>query len=222
MTSGSIAFTCRGVPDTVIEIGIAEGKSLAGVRPPALTIGVDPEPRLIYPLQTQAHIFPETSDKFFARRGPDALLAGRPLDIAFIDGQRLFEQALRDISNLEHYCGPRSIILLHNTVPLDEATQSRTRDTAFYTGDLWKTVLCIKQYRSDIDVFTIATPPSGLTVLTNLNPSSRILAEKYEEAVASFIDLPYCKIEKKLEAALNLVPNDWQAVEARLKARRVL
>jgi tetratricopeptide (TPR) repeat protein len=209
-------------PETVIEIGVTEGKSLARVRPPALTIGVDPEPRLIYPLQTQTHVFPETSDKFFIRRGPDALLAGRPLDIAFIDGKRLFEQALRDISHLEEYCDPRSIVLLHNTVPLDEATQSRTRDTAFYTGDLWKTVLCVKHYRPDIDIFTIATPWSGLTVLTNLDPSSRLLVEKYEEAVAGFIDLPYCEIEKKLQAGLNLVPNDWQAVEARLKAKRVL
>jgi tetratricopeptide (TPR) repeat protein len=207
-------------PETVIEIG--EGKSLARVHPPALTIAVGPEPRLIYPVQTQAHMFPESSDEFFARRGPDTLLAGKPLDIAFIDGERLFEQALRDISHLERYCGPRSIILLHNTVPLDEATQSRARDTAFYTGDLWKTVLCIKHYRPDIDVFTIATPWSGLTLLTNLDPLSRLLAEKYEEAVAGFINLPYCGIEGKLEAALNLVPNDWQAVEARLKARRVL
>lgn len=209
-------------PETVIEIGVAEGKSLARLRPPALAIGVDPQPRLTYPLQIQAHIFPETSDEFFARCGPDKLLAGRPLDIAFIDGQRLFEQALRDILHVERYCGPRSIILLHNTVPLDEATQSRTRDTAFYTGDVWKTVLCIKHYRPDIDAFTIAAPWSGLTVLTNLDSSSRSLTEKYEEAVARFIDLPYSQIEKQLETGLNLVPNDWQAVEARLKARQVL
>jgi hypothetical protein len=105
---------------------------------------------------------------------------------------------------------------------LDERTQSRTRNTAFYTGDLWKTVLCIKHYRPDIDVFTIATPWSGLTVLTNLDPSSRVLAEEYDEAVARFIDLPYGEIEKNMEAGLNLVPNDWQAVEARLKAKRIL
>jgi tetratricopeptide (TPR) repeat protein len=209
-------------PETVMGIGVGDGKSLVRVPRPALTMVVDPEPGLIYSLQTQTHIFPETSDEFFARRGPDALLAGRPLDIAFIGGKRLFEQALRDISHLEGYCGPRSMILLHNTVPLDEATQSRTRDTAFHTGDVWKTVLCIKHYRPDIDVFTIATPWSGLTVLTNLDPLSRRLSEKYEAAVASFIDLPYSEIDKKLEAGLNLVPNDWQVVEARLKARRVL
>jgi hypothetical protein len=55
-------------------------------------------------------------------------------------------------------------------------------------------------------------------VLTN--PSSRRLAQKYEECVASFIDLPYCEIGKNW--GLNLVQSDWQAVEARPKARRVL
>jgi hypothetical protein len=62
-----------------------------------------------------------------------------------------------------------------------------------------------------------------LTVLTNLDPWFKLLAEKYEEAVANFIDLPYCGIKEKLKAGPNLVPNDWQAVEAaRLKARRIL
>jgi hypothetical protein len=60
-----------------------------------------------------------------------------------------------------------------------------------------------------------------LTVLANLNPSSLLLAEKYEEAVAGFIELPYCEIERTLEAGLSLVANDWHA-EARLKATPIL
>src|SRR5450631_1084438 len=44
--------------------------------------------------------------------------------------------------------------------------QTRARDTDFHTGDVWKTVLCLKHYRPDLDVFTIATPPTGLTVVT--------------------------------------------------------
>jgi hypothetical protein len=34
--------------------------------------------------------------------------------------------------------------------------------------------------------------------------------------------LPYSEIENRLDAALNIVPNDWRAVEARLKARGIL
>jgi hypothetical protein len=99
-------------PETVIEIGIGEGQSLARVRPPTIAIGVDPKPTLMIPVQTETHIFPETSNAFFARQGPDALLRGRPLSIGFIDGLHLYEQALKDFINLERYCGPRSVILV--------------------------------------------------------------------------------------------------------------
>jgi hypothetical protein len=212
----------RLVPETIIEIGVHDGASLALARPPTLAIGVDPQPRLLTPLKAETHIAAETSDTFFARRGPDSLLAGRPLGIGFIDGLHLYEQALRDFVNLEKYCGQRSVILLRDTVPLDEATQTRALDTEFHTGDVWKTVLCLKHYRTDLDVFTIATPPTGLTVVTGLDPASRELEAKYEEAVARFIDAPYSGIESNCEAALNVVPNDWRVVEGRLKARGIL
>ena len=41
-------------------------------------------------------------------------------------------------------------------------------------------------------------------------------------AVARFADLPYSEIENGLDAALNIVSNDWREVEARLKARGIL
>ena len=208
-------------PKTVIEIGINDGASLARVRPPTLAIGVDPKPTVIHPLSAETHIFPETSDAFFARRGPDALLGGCPLGVGFIDGMHLYEQALKDFIHLERYCGPRSMILFHDTVPLDEATQSRTPATQFHTGDVWKAVLCLKHYRPDLDVFTIATPWTGLTVVTGLDPVSRVLADRYDEAVARFINLPFSEIEGRFDDALNLVPNEWDIVEARLRARQI-
>jgi hypothetical protein len=209
-------------PESLIEIGIGNGASLSRVRPPTIAIGIDPNPTVIYPLKAETHIFPETSDQFFARRGPDALLAGRPVSIGFIDGLHLYEQALRDFINLESYCGPRSVILFHDTMPLDEPTQSRACETQFHTGDVWKTVLCLKHYRPDLDIFTIAAPWTGLTVVTGLDPASRVLTERYEEAVARFIDTPYSEIAREPQHALNIVANDWHVVETRLKARRIL
>ena len=209
-------------PETVLEIGVFDGQSIARVRPPTLAIGVDPNPRLAYSFTAETYIFTETSDAFFARRGPDALLGGRPLGVGFIDGLHLYEQALKDFVNLERYCGPRSVILFHDTVPLDEATQTRARDTTFHTGDVWKVVPCLKHYRPDLDVFTIAAPWTGLTVVTGLDPSSRVLEENFDEAVARFIDVPFADIQDRLDSALNIVSNDWNGVEARLKARHVL
>ena len=181
-------------PETVMEIGIGEGHSLARLRPPTVAIGVDPKPIVAVPLHTETHIFSETSDAFFARQGPDAVLRGRPLSIGFIDGLHLYEQALKDFINLERYCGPRSVILVHDTIPLDEATQSRMHETRFYTGDVWKMVLCVREYRPGLGIFTIATPWTGLTVITGLESSSRELAERYDEAVARYIDKPYAEL----------------------------
>jgi hypothetical protein len=209
-------------PEAVIEIGVFEGASLARVRPPTLAIGVDPKPTVLYPLTAETHIFPETSDAFFARRGPDALLAGRSLGVGFIDGLHLYEQVLKDFIHLESYCGRSSVILLHDTLPLDEPTQSRACDTQFHTGDVWKTVLCLKHYRPDLDVFTIATPWTGLTVVTGLDPGSRVLADRYDEAVNRFINMPFSDIEKRLDGALNIVSNKWGVVQARLKASQIL
>lgn len=209
-------------PQTVIEIGIYQGASLALLQPPTVAIGIDPAPTVTSTLKTETHIFTETSDEFFAKRRLEPLLAGRPLSIAFIDGLHLYEQALKDFINLEMYCGSRSVILFHDTVPLDEATQSRTRKTQFHTGDVWKTLLCLKRYRPDLDVFTIAAPPTGLTVVAGLDPTSRVLSEKYDEAVARFIDVPFSDIENHLDEALSIVPNDWSIVESRLKGRRIL
>jgi hypothetical protein len=135
-------------------------------------------------------------------------LAGKSLGIGFIDGLHLFEQALKDFINLEKYCGPRSVILLHDTMPLDEATQSRATDTQFHTGD--------------VDIFTIATPWTGLTVVTGLDPLADQLADRYDEAVARFINMPFSEIENCMETALNVVPNHWIEVESRLKARNIL
>jgi hypothetical protein len=123
---------------------------------------------------------------------------------------------------LERYCGPRSIILFHDTVPLDEATQSRTPTTQFYTGDVWKAVLCLRHYRPELDVFTIATPWTGLTVVTRLDPASRVLADRYNEVVARFIDTPFSDIEDHLDDALNIVPNDSSIVQSRLKERGII
>lgn len=208
-------------PKTVIEIGVSQSASLACIPPPTVAIGVDPVPSVIFPLQTEAHIFAETSDEFFNRRNVRELLGGAPLSIGFIDGSHLFEQALRDFMHLETYCGPTSVIMFHDTVPLDELTQRRVPETHFSTGDVWKTILCLKHYRPDLDIFTIATPPTGLTLVLGLDPSSNVMKENYDQAVARFVDIPFSQIENQLESALNIIPNEWATVVRHLKARGV-
>ena len=81
---------------------------------------------------------------------------------------------------------------------------------------------CLKHLRPDLGIFTIATPPSGLTVVTGLDPRSEVLTEWYDDAVESFGRRTFASIQTKLDTALNVVPNDWNGVRERLSSARVL
>jgi hypothetical protein len=209
-------------PSTYLEIGVATGRSLAVARPPTRAIGVDPVPKINCDFKTETHLYTEMSDEFFSRGHLARLLDGDPLALAFIDGGHLFEQALKDFINIEGHCGPRSVVLMHDTVPLDEVSQQRERQTNFYSGDVWKAVLCLKHYRRDLDIFTIATPWTGLTVITGLDPTSRVLADCYDDMVRRFADGQFEDFEHRFDAQLNIVANEWDGVAARLKQRNVL
>lgn len=209
-------------PQSYLEIGVARGLSLAFAEPPTIAVGVDPEPKIDTPLKTEAHLFAESSDVFFAQRRLEKLLNSQPLSLAFIDGLHAFQQSLRDFINVESWCGPHSVILMHDTVPLDEPTQRPVREKKFYTGDVWKTVLCLKHYRPELEVFTIATPPSGLTVVLGLDSKSTTLNDKFDEATQRFGETTFASVESVLDSMLNVVPNEWAAVEDRLKARGIV
>jgi glycosyltransferase involved in cell wall biosynthesis/predicted O-methyltransferase YrrM len=209
-------------PKTYLEIGVGEGRALAYAHPPTQAIGVDPEPKISVTFKTETQIFCETSDEFFLKNRLELLLGVKPLDLVFIDGMHLFENALRDFINSEAHGHRKTVIVLHDTIPFDEPTQRRKRQMNFYTGDVWKTVLCLKHYRPDLVIFTVATMPTGLTFVVNLDPASRVLTEKYDEAIKRFMAMPFSAIEKDLDPALNIVPNDWSAVAARLNTLDIL
>jgi hypothetical protein len=206
-------------PKFYLEIGVEDGFSIYHALPPTCAIGVDPFPKIKTAFRTETHIFAETSDEFFDRGRLDGFLGREPLAFAFIDGEHSFEQSLLDFIHVERFCGPQSLVLLHDTCPLDEVTQDRIQRTNFWTGDVWKTVLCLKHFRPDLDIFTIATAWTGLTVVTGLDRTSRLLGENYQKVVEEFRHLPYAAVRDDENAALNLVPNDVDIVLERLRRR---
>jgi glycosyltransferase involved in cell wall biosynthesis len=208
-------------PATAIEIGVFQGSTLALFQPPTLAIGVDPQPDVRVPLGATTRIARMTSDEFFQGTAAQDALGGRPLSIGFIDGLHTFEQALRDFRNLEARCHAQSVILIHDTIPLSEATQQAAAVTRFHTGDVWKLVPCLKHYRPDLDVFTIPAPPTGLTVVVGLDPSSRVLLDRYDEAVDRFGGAPYADMVTRQATELNVVTHDWEGVRSRLAARGI-
>ena len=200
-------------PRLYLEIGIAIAETFARARPPTIAIGVDPAPRPAFPLQTESHIYAETSDEFFGWARLPALCPGQAVDFAFIDGLHVFEQVLRDFINVEANCAATALIAVHDTIPFNELTQRPDRQRSFYTGDVWKLLACLRRYRPDLKIITLPTAPSGLTLIGNLDPGSRVLHDHFDEAVAAFRDHDFQTFEQNRQSILGLVPNDWASFE---------
>ncbi len=201
-------------PRTYLEIGVADGQSIALARAETLAIGVDPEPKIAKPLGPRTRICTETSDRYFATRDVRTEMGGLPVDLAFIDGMHHFEFSLRDFINIEKHCSSGSTILIHDGYPLSRITAERERRTAFWSGDIWRLILLLRKYRPDLSVNVIATAPTGLGVLRGLDPASRLLEERFDEIVREFLALDYSVLDSDKPGLLGLYPNDWEKIKA--------
>lgn len=179
-------------PRSYLEVGTSKGISLAIAR--CDTIAVDPHFQLNVTAtgeRTRTFFFQMTSDDFFATESAPSLL-GRPVDIAFLDGMHRFEYLLRDLIGTEAVCHPRSLILLHDCVPANTRMASRQArpgdssegDTAgWWTGDVWKMLPILREYRPDLRLHVLDCPPTGLVAITRLDPASSVLTDRYYEIV---------------------------------------
>lgn len=205
-------------PLTYAEIGVATGASMAHAGRDTRSVGIDPCPRVTAKIRCRARLYPITSDEFFERYNLFEELGAEQLDLAFIDGLHLFEQALRDFINLEKYAGENTVALIHDCYPPTELSAERDRIMAYWAGDVWRLIPCLRKHRPDLEVAVVPALPSGVGLVTGLDPDSRVLSDNFDAIVAEFMALPYAELEANREQLLNPVPNNWEAVLARLPA----
>ncbi len=198
-------------PANYLEIGIRKGMSLGATRDETVCIGVDPEPMVTREFPN-THIYPLTSDDFFAQEDLDRILSGAALDLAFIDGLHLFEQVIEDFANVEARSGPDTVVLFHDTLPLDEVTAGRERTTFFYSGDVWKAVLAIRRLRPALEMVTVPTAPTGLTLVRGLDPGDHLIAARLEAMIADHMDLNFDYLEAHRDEMPPAIPNTEEAV----------
>jgi hypothetical protein len=98
------------------------------------------------------------------------------------------------------------------------ASAARERTTAFWSGDVWRALVALKKWRPDSALHAVGAPPTGLGVIPNLDPTSRVRAENLDSICAEFRAVGYATIAGRKSEALNLVPNDWRDVQALLDA----
>jgi hypothetical protein len=183
-------------PRTYFEIGVDRGRTLGLAQ--CASIAIDPKFRVERPVmdnKPSCFFFKSNSDDFFRENDPTKLF-GRPIDLAFLDGLHYFETLLRDFIHTERHCRRNSIILLHDCVPTDAHVARRLEEDGRYraqtatpghwAGDVWKTAAILKQTRKDLKFVAYDASPTGLIAITNLDPSSKLLEERYFELVADY------------------------------------
>ncbi len=205
-------------PMNYVEIGVQTGKSFKLASSSTISVGIDPNPQLKYRIPSCAKIFPVTSDEFFKNYDLLTELEGYKVDFAFIDGLHLFEQTLKDFINLEKYSTKNTVVCFHDTLPLDEITSRRNHETRFWSGDVWKIVSILKKYRPDLKIFTVATKPTGLTIVTNLDSHSKILSTNYDDIVHEYLEEDWIESIELRYALLSVVSNNWKDITKRLKS----
>lgn len=167
-------------PDVYLEIGVRHGSSLKLSRGAA--IGIDPHPE-IEMVPPNARLFECTSDDFFLRYANDAL--PNRVDLAFIDGMHLCEYVYRDFMNVEAYMSAAGVIVIDDVFPNHRLQARRKRCTRVWTGDVWKFGLLLQSERPDLTLTWLDTSPTGLLVVTTLDPQNCHLQTQYDRLVKS-------------------------------------
>ena len=171
-------------PRAYLEIGVRNGKSLALARCPS--VGIDPAFSITAELQTEVFLFRTSSDEYFARPDPLSPTGGQPFDLAFIDGLHLFEFAFRDFLNAERYSSPDGLIVFDDVLPRTVDEAARIRHTRLWAGDVYPMIEVLARYRPELSVVPVGTTPTGLLLVTGLDPSNTTLADHYDEIMAEF------------------------------------
>ena len=188
-------------PRTYVEVG-AEGNRFVHLAKTAKrTLGIRPD------------------EKPLAQRDLSAELGDRPVDVAFIHDVLQFERVLGDVAKLEQAANRDSVILLGGCYPLDEESASRESRNTFASGDVWRLVVLLKKYRPDLQINTIGTAPTGLTVIQNLNPESGFAQADHGAMVTEMMALPYSYLDEGKAEKLNLFINHWPRVKSMVRPR---
>jgi hypothetical protein len=173
-------------PRTYLEVGVADGRSLALSR--CRTIGIDPSFAITAPIRCDVSLYRQASDDFFARPEPLEHFGGAPIDLAFIDGMHLFEYALRDFINVERHATPYSVIVFDDMLPRDIPEAARQRVTKFWAGDVFRMIETLTKYRPDLVLVQLDTKPTGMLAVFGPDPTSRVLPDRLDEIISSTVD----------------------------------
>jgi hypothetical protein len=175
-------------PDWYLEVGTQTGKSLLAAD--CACVSVDPEFTLKHEImgaKPGLMLFQDTSDRFFESGFLDRL--GVRFDLAFLDGMHLYEYLLRDFMNAEGYMAKGGTVVMLDCLPFEPSMAERDRrnaKTRAWTGDVWKVIPILREFRPDLEITLYDAAPTGLTIIRNLDPGNRVLRDRYDEIISKY------------------------------------
>lgn len=176
-------------PHVYLEVGVQTGASLALAAYSELAIGVDPAP-LVNQSGNQ-RIVPMKSEVFFNDLGMvsqtfDGWAHG--IDLAYIDGSHLFEDAFWDFAHIEKYCHEGSVIVFDDVLPYNEAIANREQPPGDWTGDVWKCTHALIKHRPDLTVIEVDTTSTGSLLVYGLGNGS-FFRQEVENIIAEYMPI---------------------------------
>ena len=205
-------------PSSYVEIGLLHGDTLLLALKETKCVGMDPDPQLKPEARDVGKIYKLTSDDFFAQHDLKEAIGEDHFRFAFIDGLHIWEQAFKDFINLEKYADKKSIIVIHDCLPLDRISSERVRDSQFWSGDVWKVAVCLREERPDLKMAMIPTFPTGLCIVAGMDATSTKLGDNFVKYEDQYSKLDYDDYLKHRAKFPDLLENSPQAIEAWIKS----
>jgi hypothetical protein len=106
-----------------------------------------------------------------------------------------FEFLLRDFINTERHCARDSVVFMHDCLPpgfymtvrdAGDPLRAKSPFKDWWTGDVWRVLPVIQKYRPDLVVTLLDCAPTGLVVITNLDPANTTLSDNYNAIMSQF------------------------------------
>ncbi|MDP4283403.1 MAG: class I SAM-dependent methyltransferase [Bacteroidota bacterium] len=173
--------------ENYLEIGVFNGHAFFKIKS-KFKIAIDPEFRfdllrkvgktILNPYNLYNKYFQKTSDDFFKEDAPD-LFSQKKIQISLIDGMHEYDFALRDAENTLNYLSNDGVIILHDCNPQTKVAAGTFEEwesngnIGTWNGDIWKTILHLRCFRDDINVFTLDCD-HGLGIVTKGKPENKL------------------------------------------------
>jgi hypothetical protein len=209
-------------PKVYLEVGVQTGASLALAAYSELAIGIDPYP-LVNATGNQ-RIYPIKSNDFFNELPglTDLDFDSTKIDMAYIDGSHLFEDAIWDFAHIEKYCHPGSVVVMDDILPYNEAIANREQPPGDWTGDVWKCTHALIKHRPDLHVYEVDTVSTGTLLVYGFGNGS-FFRQEVEHIIEEYLPItgvPAATIERTYAVSTEKAIEDlmeWRATSMQLE-----